>query len=281
LVKKRESPQKQPETSIRTSAMFTLIKDICSNKELLLVLAERNIKIRYKNSVLGFFWTLLGPLFLILVYAVFLRVMRFDIDIRVLVTGIIVWQFLAMCLTDSLHSIAGNANLVTKAAFPRIILPISMVTSNLLNLLLSGIVLFLFLIIVKADIGFLPWLPLIIISQYALCLGMALIISCSNVFFKDTEHILSVIMLAWFFLTPIIYPMSLIIGPESALPAWTHIAFFANPMTGIVTSYRMVLLSTPNPGSGLLALSFAVAWLMPIIGIAVFQACQDKFGDEL
>jgi lipopolysaccharide transport system permease protein len=261
--------------------MFTMIKDICRNKELLLILAERNIKIRYKNSALGFFWTLLGPLFLILIYAFFLRVMRFPMSLPILVTGIIVWQYLAMCLNDSLNSIVGNANLVTKAAFPRIILPVSMVTSNLLNLLLSGLVLFAYLLIAKAHIGFLPWLPLIIISQFALCLGVALIISCSNVFFKDTEHILSVIMLAWFFLTPVIYPMSLVIGPKSTLPYWIHVLFFFNPMTGIVTAYRMVLLSAPNPGTNLMALSFGVAWLIPVIGIGLFQACQDKFGDEL
>jgi lipopolysaccharide transport system permease protein len=207
--------------------------------------------------------------------------MRFDIDIRILVTGIIVWQFLAMCLADSLHSIAGNANLVTKAAFPRIILPMAMVTSNLVNLLLSGLVLFAFLLIVGADIGPVGWLPFIILSQCALCLGAALIIAASNVFFKDTEHILSVIMLAWFFLTPIIYPMQFVIGPESTLPAWIHAAFFLNPMTGIVTSYRMVLLSMPSPGSDFLTLSFTIAWIMPIVGITLFSACQDKFGDEL
>lgn len=260
--------------------MFGLIKDVFRRRELLLILVARNLKIRYKNSALGFFWSLLSPLFLILIYAVFLRVMRFAWDLPVLVTGIITWQFLALCLGDSLHAVVGNANLVTKASFPRIMLPLAMTGANLVNFLLSFGVLCVYLVAMRVDAGALYWLPFILLTQFALCFGVALIISCANVFFRDTEHILSVVMLAWFFLTPVIYPIE-IVTESTSLPWWTAIAYHLNPMTGIVSAYRSVLLSSPLPGSGLLGLSFCIAWVVPLVGLLVFGQFQGRFGDEL
>jgi ABC-type polysaccharide/polyol phosphate export permease len=261
--------------------MFTLIREIGRRRELLLILVVRNLKIRYKNSALGFFWSLLVPLFLILIYALFLSVLRFPIDLPVLVTGIIVWQFLAMCLSDSLHAVLGNANLITKTAFPRIILPLAMAKANLVNFLLSFTVLLVYLMVVGADFGAVYWLPFVVLSQFALCLGLSLVLSCANVFFRDMEHILSVILLAWFFLTPIIYPVTRVTAPEYQFPSWVQTLFFCNPMTGIVTAYRMLLLSVPNPGTPLLLMSFGIAWVVFLIGIVVFQKVQDRFGDEL
>ncbi len=260
--------------------MRAWLTEIWHRRELVALLVSRNLKLRYKNSALGFFWSLLGPLFLILIYAIFLGVMRFQIDVRVLVTGIIVWQFLAMCLGDSLHAIVGNANLVTKAAFPRIILPLAMVKANLVNFLLSLAVVLIYLVVAKASFGAWYLLPPVILTQFALCLGVALIFSASNVFFRDTEHIISVVMLAWFFMTPVIYPMAIVMENPN-LPAWVSSAYFLNPMTGIVTTYRMALLSTPNPGAHLLCLSFAVAWGILFAGVAIFQKAQVLFGDEL
>jgi len=259
--------------------MSTLIKDICARRELLLILVARNLKIRYKNSILGFFWTLLSPLFLIAIYAVFLRVLRFfqpgdPMFMPRLVTGIIVWQFLAMCLTDSLQAIMGNADLVKKSAFPRMVLPLSMVTANLLNFLLSSVVLVVYLQIVGMSVSGLYWLPLILLTHIALCLGISLILSCSNVFFRDTEHILTVGLLAWFFLTPIIYTFDYI-------PARFREIVFINPMAGIVTAYRAVLMSDQVPDVRLIAASFVMAWAMLAMGIAIFQKFQVRFAEEL
>lgn len=260
--------------------MLSMIRKICARRELLQILVGRNLKIRYKNSSLGFFWSLLSPLFLIVIYAIFLSLIRIPIELPVLVSGIIVWQFLAMCLGDSLHAIVGNSNLVTKAAFPRIILPLAMVGSNLVNFLLSCVVLFVYLVVVGVDFGFLLAFPFLVLTQAALCFGVALIFSTSNVFFRDTEHILSVLMLAWFFLTPIIYsPDRVLDSPKFA--GWVHVLFFSNPMTGIVTAYRMALLSHSNPGTAHLCLSFGMAWAILICGLIVFQKAQPRFGDEL
>jgi lipopolysaccharide transport system permease protein len=262
--------------------MFKMFKDLYSHRELLLILVQRNIKIRYKNSALGFFWTLLGPIFLICIYATFLHLMKIPMDLPSLITGIIVWQFFAMCMGDSLYAVMGNANLVTKASFPRIILPGAMVLANTVNFLLSLAVLVVYLLVVHASFGLIAFLPLIVVTQIALCLGMALVISSMNVFFRDTEHVLSTIMLAWFFLTPVVYNIEYIMPRATELlgPA-AYYLFFLNPMTGILTAYRMIFLSTTIPGLDLLAISFAVCWCIFAIGVMVFQKAQVRFGDEL
>ena len=259
-----------------------LLREIGEYRELLLVLVARNIKIRYKGSALGFLWTLLNPIFLIAIYAVFLSILRFRIPIPILVTGILVWQFLSMCMGYSLHAVIGNANLVKKTTFPRIILPLSMVVANFINFLLSLVVLFAYLLIVGADFGNLLWLPVIIATQCALCLGIALIFSASNVFFRDTEHSLQVISMAWFFLTPVIYPLKYPLDIIRAhFPEVMTWLFFANPMAGLVSAYRMVLLSTDTVPARYLAVSAAVSWLVCAIGIVIYQRLQERFADEL
>ena len=242
------------------------------------MLVERNLKIRYKNSFLGFFWSLGSPVFMILIYALFLRVIRFEIKLPVLVSGIIVWQFLAMCMGDALHAVVGNANLVTKAAFPRLILPCATVGANLINFLLSCLVLLGYLLVAGSRFGPVYWFPLILLTHLALCLGVALAIASVNVFFRDTEHLLSVVMLAWFFMTPVIYPVTMV---TDELPAWTHWLYFANPMAGIVSAYRTAFISAPAMPAGLTTLSFGMAWLVLAAGYAIFQAGQAGFSDEL
>ena len=260
--------------------MSNRLEGVWRHRELLQILVSRNLKIRYKNSVLGFFWSLLGPLLLILIYTVFLRVMRFDIDLPTLVTGIIVWQFLALCLGDSLHAVVGNANLVTKARFPRILLPIAMVCANAVNFLLSSCVLLLYLGLTGVLGGALYFLPLVLAAQLALCLGVGMLVSCVNVYFRDSEHVLQVVTLAWFFLTPVIYPAALVTG-NADFPAWISWAFFANPMTGIVESYRSLLLSHPLPEWPRLALSFGMAGVAWLVGWGVFTRGEPGFGDAL
>lgn len=258
--------------------MVSLLKSLYARRDLMVLMVSRNLKIRYKNSTLGFFWSLLGPLFLILIYSIFLSVMKIPIDLPSLVTGILVWQFLALCLGDSLHSIVGNANLVTKANFPRAILPLSMVVANLANFLLSSLVLVIYLVFARVTFGPAGWLPLILLTQVALCLGVALLFSTANVFFRDTEHILSIVMLAWFFLTPVIYPVDLVL---QNFPPWVHTLFFLNPMTGIIAAYRTALLSAADMPVAMTALSFGTAWAALALGLVVFQRCEPRFGDEL
>ncbi len=260
---------------------MTWIKEIWSRRYLLWLMTARNVKLRYRNSALGFFWSLLGPLFLILIYSAFLCVMKFNIDLPVLVVGIVSWQFLAMCLGDSLGAIVGNSNLVTKAAFPRSILPISMVAGNIFNFFLSVLVVVVYLIVVGADFGSPLWLLAAFVCQCVLCLGVALIVCSANVFFRDTEHLLSVIMLGWFFLTPVIYPVERVMGEGSSLPSWVKVGYFLNPMAGIVTAYRATFLSAGVPMPELMNLSFVMCFVVLLAGCLAFIKGEPRFGDLL
>lgn len=258
--------------------MFPLGQELWARRELIQILVSRNLKIRYKQSALGFFWSLLGPLFLIVIYWAFLGILKVPIPITSLVTGILVWQFLSMCLNDSLYAILGNANLVTKTAFPRMVLPLSVVLANLVNFLLSLVVLVVFLLVVRTAPGPIGWLPLILLSHCALAFGLSLIICSLNVFFRDVEHLLSVGMLAWFFMSPVVYTNAFIL--DRFTPT-LHVFYFLNPMAGLLTAYRNVFLNTDYLPGAMLVGPFALCWLCLGVGLVLFQRLDPRFGDEL
>jgi len=256
-----------------------VFKELVARRELLLTLMTRTLKIRYKNSALGFFWTLLGPVFLIAIYGAFLRIMRFPIRLAVLVTGIFVWQYLALCLGDAAHAVVGNANLIKKAAFPRLVLPASMVLANLVNFLLSLLVVGVYLAVSRIRPGPLVWLLPALVTHVALCLGVACLVSALNVFFRDIQQMTGIFMMAWFFMTPVIYPLAEVtnrFGHTVLLQL-----YFLNPMTGLLSAYRAALLNEPLAEWALLWPSLAMAWLVCAAGILVFERCQARFADEL
>jgi len=259
--------------------MQGVLKEVVARRELLGILVLRNIKIRYKESVLGFLWTMMGPVFMILIYAFFLRLMKFQMGIPVLVSGIFVWQYLAMCLGDSPHAIIGSSNLVKKASFPRILLPLSTAFANFVNFLLSMVIVVVFVRFYGCHFGPVGLLPLAILTHVALCVGVSLILSALNVFFRDVQHIVGLLGMAWFFLTPVIYDVSLL-GQFTTNPVLLR-AFFANPMTGVICLYRGALLDAPLPDPASIALSVGVAWLVFVVGVAMFQRLQWRFADEM
>lgn len=240
--------------------------------ELLKNLIIRNLKIRYKGSVLGFFWSLLDPLFMMLVYLLFIKLMRFSIELPVLLVGVVVWQFFSMCANDSINIITGSTNLVKKVYFPRIILPLAMVIANLINFLLSIGVLMVILFFLKIPVNLaLCWFPVAVLFQFIFCLGISLLLCTSNVFFRDTEHLMGVIMMTWFFLTPIIYPISKV--PEEYINL-----YFLNPMASLITFYRYIFLGKDLPQIGA---SLIVIIAFFAVGLLVFSRCQKYFADEL
>ncbi len=262
--------------------MRRYFKELYRRRELLGILIGRNLRIRYKNSALGFVWTLLAPLFMIVIYSIFARIMRWNMGrenfLSFLVVGIVIWQFLVMCLNDSLNAVAGNANLVKKTAFPRHILPTSTVLANGVNFLLTFAVLLMFLALTGTEFGALWLLPLAMATQCALCLGLALAVSAANVFYRDTEHAVGVGTLAWFFMSPVFYSIDLQMDMlPQAWRAWVYL----NPMSGLLAVYRHALMSEPLVGGGQVWISFAVAWAVLAAGLALFQGVEKKFADEL
>jgi ABC-2 type transport system permease protein len=258
--------------------MATLARQLIEHRELLWLLVVRNLKIRYKNSVLGFLWSLLGPLLLLGIYALFLGIMKFQISLPLLATGIFAWQYLSLCLNDSAAAVIGNANLVKKTAFPRIILPLSMVLANLINFLLSMLVVLAYLLARGEPMGSPLWFLPALAAHVAVCTGVSLLVAATNVFFRDVQQILGIVTLAWFFVTPVLYPPELVTDSfAGVLPQ----LFFANPMTGVLAGYRATLMGSALPSGPMLALSFGVGLALCVLGVAWFQRCQVRFADEL
>jgi len=269
--------------------------DLYRRRELVWILVQRNLKIRYKHSALGFLWSLLTPLLMILMYAVFASILKFNTGspdyLPFLVVGIVVWQFTAGCLNDSLSSIAGSANLVKKVAFPRVILPVSTVLANAVNFVLTFVVLLAYLLATGvADFGAAQWLLAGFAMQLALGTGVACLCATSNVFFRDTQHIVGIGSLAWFFLSPVFYGIDLQLGAlKFAQPQLGGVAFL-NPMSGILAAYRAGLMGlplTPGTASGAplnpawLLLSAAVCLAVLAAGAAAVRTGERHFGDVL
>ena len=173
----------------------------------------------------------------------------------------------------------GNVNLVKRASFPRILLPLALTLANLVNFLLSLVVVAGVLVVQKVHPGQLWLLPVAVLAQFVLCLGLACLLSSLNVSFRDVQHVTGVVTTAWFFLTPVLYD---VVELTRATPLAGFMSlYFLNPMAGILALYRAALLGRPLPDPYWLAESLIVALALGWFGVTVFQRLQVRFADEL
>ena len=275
--------------------MGTHLRELLAYRELLINLVIRNLKLRYKNSALGFFWSLLNPLLMMAVFTMVFsfmmpntRISRFPVFA---LCGILPWNFFTAALSQSVSSIVGNSHLIKKVYFPREVLPISVVMSSLVNFLLALLVLFPML--VAFGIGVTKWavfLPTVILAQFLFALGLALMLATMNVFYRDTSIIMDVILQAWFFLTPIIYPIEILPASRQILGLTLPIRrlmYILNPMASIIASYRTVLYgSVSGAPPGPLAWDFfsrtiVTSLVFLILGYLVFIHYSHRFGEEI
>jgi lipopolysaccharide transport system permease protein len=255
----------------------------------------RDLKVRYKGSILGFLWSLLNPLLLMLVFTVVFTVMLPNMSIQkfpvFVLCALLPWTFFTTSVSSSIQSITGNGHLIKKVYFPREILPISTVLSNLVNLLLSLPVLFLLIFLFRIPLnGWVVYLPLIILVQLAFTLGIALILATSNVYYRDTSIIMEVVIQAWFFMTPVFYPVEVL--PQStilwgiSLPV-RRLVYILNPMASIIASYRSVLYgfidgSPPAPPAwDFFSRTILTALAFLVLGYLIFTRASRGFAEEV
>ena len=276
--------------------MLRLIHQIFAYRELLWSLVQRDLKARYKVATLGFLWSLIRPLFtMVILTIVFSKVFRFPIDMNVsyplyLLCALLPWGFHITGVNNAANSLLHNANLIKKVKLPREVFPVSAVIAEFINLLLSFIVLFVFLIIFRVPFSlFILWLPILLAIQFIFIIGLGLITSALNVFFRDTVAILDAIMTAWFYLTPIFYPISL---AKQHLPEPFYNLFLLNPLVPLITGYRKALLGnsyTTNATFGpvfsewfwFLGITAGIAFITLWFGIIIFRSFDSQFVDEL
>lgn len=248
-----------------------------SHKYLLFQLTVREIKARYKQSIIGYLWILLNPLAQLLVYSfVFSIIFKFPTNgipySIFLFVGLLPWIYLQLTLSTSTLVLVDNANLLKKVSFPREILPYSIILSKLIDLLLAYILLIGFMIFYQ-----LPFYPSIVFIiplffiQIILMCGLALFLSCANLFYRDVQYVTNLALLVWMYLTPIVYPLSLV--PNNII-----FVYKLNPMVGIIEGYRSALFNTPFD-TGIIIWSALISIIIFITGFWIFKRSEKVFAD--
>ena len=255
------------------------IKEIYEYRLMIYSLVKRDLRGKYKGSVLGFMWTFVNPLLQLLVYnMVFSIIMKAGVEkfYLYLFVGLIPWLFFSAAITGGSTCIIAQKDLIKKIRFPREIIPISFVTSQFVNMLLSFIVVILVSLVsgVHLTIGGILCLPVIMLVEYIMALGIALISSSLTVYFRDLEHILAIIAMAWLYATPICYPETMV--PEKYLSLYRLI-----PVTPIVNAYRDVLYYGRTPDLTTLLIAIGIGLVTVLIGVLVFGRLQRRFAEEL
>lgn len=255
------------------------LKELYDYRQMIFSLVRKDLRGRYKGSVLGFLWTFINPLLQLLVYTiVFSYILPNNIDkyYLYLFVGLIPWIFFSASVTGGSSSIVAQKDLIKKIYFPREVIPISYVTSCFVNMLLCFIVIFAVIIISGTGINLIALLclPVIMIVEYILALGMALLTSAITVYFRDLEHILGIFTMAWMYMTPIMYEKSIV--PENLLPL-----FNLNPMTHVIECYRAVLYSGEIPDLTSLISSCGLGIFFLMLGSFIFGKLQKHFAEEL
>ena len=255
------------------------IKELYEYRTMISSLVVRDLRGRYKGSVLGFAWTLINPLLQLIVYTfVFSTIMRAGIEdyYLFLFVALIPWIMFSSSVTGGASCILSQKSLVSKIYFPREVIPISHVTTQLVNMLLSMIVVFVVVLFSGKGVNIeaLLFLPLVIIVEYILAVAIALIVSAVTVYFRDFEHIMGILVFAWQFLTPVMYSTDMV--PEKLMSIYN-----LNPMTPIIVSYRDILYYKKCPDAKMLIVGLGFSVILLIIGWFVFGKLKKHFAEEI
>jgi len=272
-------PNAVPTTIIQPSRGLLSLKlgELWRYRELLYFLTWRDVKIRYKQAVLGFLWAFIQPFLKMVVFSVvFGGLAKMDSEgfpyPIFLYAGLLPWQFFADAVNRSGQSIVSEANLITKVYFPRLIMPVASVGAALVDFAISfGILIaMMFYYHMTPGVPILMVLPLVLITILS-ALGVGILVSALNTAYRDFRYALPFLVQIWMFLTPVIYPVSII--PEN----WRWLILL-NPMAGIVDAYRSAILGKPFEW-GNLGISLGIATGMFLIGLAYFRKTERYFAD--
>jgi ABC-type polysaccharide/polyol phosphate export permease len=249
-----------------------------SYRELLFNLAHREISQRYKQSILGYAWVILNPLFQLVVmsfvFSTILRVTSVKVPyIIFLMVGLLPWNLFTTSLNSASNSLVGNSNLITKIYFPREILVYGAIMAKIVDFLYSCVVLVIFFYFYKVQLNImLLWVPLIFLIQLILMAGISLIVAAFNLFYRDIQYLVTLILMLWFYLTPVMYPVEMF--PEKY--RWI---FSLNPMSVLINAYRQTILGGGMPNLVSLSIGFGISVAVFIFGYLLFKKLEGQFAD--
>lgn len=275
-----ESPAPVPHVRIRPSRGWTALqlRDVWEYRELLYFLVWRDVKVRYKQTVLGIAWVALQPLATTIVFTlIFGNLARMPSDnlpyAVFALAGLLPWNYFSGAVGRGGQSLVGSANLISKVYFPRLIIPVSGVLGGLVDFA----IVFCLLVVLLAFYGYYPalsWLllPFFMLLAIATALGVSLWLSALNVQYRDVGYLIPFFLQLWFFATPVVYPSSLI-------PAPWNVLYALNPMAGVVEGFRWALFGKGAAPGPILLISIAAVVVVLITGLYVFKRMERTFAD--
>ena len=253
-------------------------KSLYQYRELLKTSISKDIRGKYKNSVLGIIWSFLNPLLQIAVYAiVFPLIMKSSLPNYTvfLCCGLIPWNFFSAAISRTSFTMIENGNIIKKVFFPREILPISVTTSEAINFIISTIIILAFVLGYGMGISkFIIFYPIVLLVQYFLLIGISFIVSSVTVYFRDLQHFISIALQLLFYATPIVY------APDS-IPVDFQWILQYNPMTYIINAYRDIFYYQQMPDFVSLGMVLVGSLIFCVIGYLIFNKLQRRFAEEI
>ena len=254
------------------------LKEIWHYRELLYFLTKRDIKVRYKQTVLGGLWAIIQPVFTMVVFTLFFgrlaKIPSEGMPYPVFVyAGLLPWTYFANAVSTSGNSLVGSANLISKIYFPRLIVPMSAALAGLLDFFIAMVVMGGLMVWYQfiPHIGFLLF-PFLVGLTFLCAVGAGLWLSALNVQYRDIRYVIPFLIQLWMFVSPVIYPVSMAKGKYFWL-------FLFNPMSGLIKAYRACILSHQPIDWPLLGLSTAIIFLIFISGLYYFRRMEKVFAD--
>jgi lipopolysaccharide transport system permease protein len=255
------------------------LKELWAYREVVYFLAWRDVKARYKQTIFGASWAILQPLFTMFIFTVIFgglaKLPSDGIPYPIFsFAALVPWTFFANSVTKASQSLVGGSALVSRIYFPRLAMPLSSILANVLDFFLAFAVLLVMMvyfdIVPTANV---VWLPLLLLLAFVTALGVSLVLTAMNVQFRDVRYVLPFLVQAWMFITPVVYPSSMIEDP-----LWKAV-YALNPMVGVIEGFRWALLGTDTaPGASIL-ISATVATVLLIGGAFYFKRMERVFAD--
>jgi len=248
-------------------------------------LVSKNLKVMYRNQALGFVWAVVQPLVMMAVLT-FVMVYAFHQEGKAAasraIVGLVPFNFVSYCLSGCAMAVVGSVGLVKKVAFPRQLLPISVILTNLIHLAIQvPLVAVVLWLDPPADARFglhLLWLPVVLTVQLGLVLGAGLLVAALNVTYRDVQYMIESLLTVLFWLSPVLYEPSTF---APGMPSWLATAYWLNPLAGILDAYRAVLYHGTTPDLGTLGIATAVTLVVGVLGVRQFWVHERDFADLL
>lgn len=255
--------------------MLQLFREIHKNRELIWALAMKELRVRYKRSALGFLWALFNPLLMMIILTiVFSTIARFS-GVQnypvFLITALLPWTFFSQALSYSVESIVGNGDLLKKVKVAKSVFPVAAIISNVVNFFFSMVPLVLIVLVLRFPFHW-TWifLPVPLLALVLFTAGCGFFCAGANVFYRDVSHIIQIVLAAWFYLSPVIYP------PEF-LPAQYRFIFRLNPMLYILNEFRLAIYYGKLPSWQSVGVTLAIGFGFLILGYSYFRRRENLF----